>query len=162
MRQAIIWTNDGKFTDAYICHSASMSWDIPKMHISAKTCFFYCWFFLPPSWSLIILVGKFTHTHKNRIRWINPWVFEFSMCGRICVPLVSNVHTAWFCSMPHCPSTWMSWTTTRKTKRVIKKKKKKKSFQRQGQQRRSDLVSWHGVWDIGFVLTHIGPWEICA
>ena len=23
-RQAIIWANDGKFTDAYICHSASM------------------------------------------------------------------------------------------------------------------------------------------
>ena len=25
-RQAIIWTNDGKFTDAYMRHSASMSW----------------------------------------------------------------------------------------------------------------------------------------
>ena len=24
-RQAIIWTNDGKFTDAYMRHSASMS-----------------------------------------------------------------------------------------------------------------------------------------
>ena len=24
-RQAIIWTNDGYFTDAYICHLASMS-----------------------------------------------------------------------------------------------------------------------------------------
>ena len=24
-RQAIIWTKDGKFTDAYMCHSASMS-----------------------------------------------------------------------------------------------------------------------------------------
>ena len=23
--QAIIWTNDGYFTDAYMCHSASMS-----------------------------------------------------------------------------------------------------------------------------------------
>ena len=25
-RQAIIWTNDGQFTDAYMRHSASMSW----------------------------------------------------------------------------------------------------------------------------------------
>ena len=26
-RQAIIWTKVGKFTDAYVRHSASMSWD---------------------------------------------------------------------------------------------------------------------------------------
>ena len=25
-RQAIVWTNDGYFTDAYMRHSASMSW----------------------------------------------------------------------------------------------------------------------------------------
>ena len=28
-RQAIIWTNDGKFTDAYMHHSSSMSWSHP-------------------------------------------------------------------------------------------------------------------------------------
>ena len=34
MRQAIIWTNDGKFTDAFMCHSASMS----KVDYTHKAC----------------------------------------------------------------------------------------------------------------------------
>ena len=30
-RQAIIWTNAGKLIDAYMRHSASMSWGVPSM-----------------------------------------------------------------------------------------------------------------------------------
>ena len=33
-RQAIFWTNDGKFTDAHMCHSTSMSWKfLPSISI---------------------------------------------------------------------------------------------------------------------------------
>ena len=28
MRQAIVWTNAGMFTDTYMCHYAAMSWDV--------------------------------------------------------------------------------------------------------------------------------------
>ena len=35
MRQAIIWTNDVKFTDAYMRHSASMN-ELPVQYLCRK------------------------------------------------------------------------------------------------------------------------------
>ena len=45
-RQAIIWTNAGKFIDAYMRHSASMSWGVPSMMLVTNVwCMMYCQLF---------------------------------------------------------------------------------------------------------------------
>ena len=71
--QAIIWTNDGSFTDTYMHHSASMSWRIIEATWSIYMCYLLLWDIfdtcngLMPVWFQAI-----TWTNTEFCHW-NPW-----------------------------------------------------------------------------------------